>query len=137
MSKLLQDIWILMDSGIVLFHRVFNEKIDANLFGGFLSALNSFAEEIAEKGLSNFEIADKKFTIVKNGNYIFIANASTKHNPRKIKDELNNVIKKFFQTYPMNLLDNWNGDVSLFSDFKEIINESTEDIIDKFRESFW
>ena len=137
MAKLLQDIWILMDTGIVLFHRVFNETVDANLFGGFLSALNSFAEEITKKGLSNFEIADKRFTILKDGNFIFIANASKQHKHRKVKEELSKIMQKFYQIYPKNLLNNWNGDVSIFSNFKDKIKDSTEEILEKFRESFW
>ncbi|KKM72420.1 hypothetical protein LCGC14_1420660, partial [marine sediment metagenome] len=40
MAKLIQDIWILAESGIVLFHRVFNKQIDAQLFGALMTALN-------------------------------------------------------------------------------------------------
>ncbi|KKL49455.1 hypothetical protein LCGC14_2315320, partial [marine sediment metagenome] len=40
MAKLIQDIWIMADSGVVLFHRVFNKQIDAQLFGGLMTALS-------------------------------------------------------------------------------------------------
>ena len=71
MTKLIQDLWILEDSGIVLFHRVFDEKVDANLFGGLLSALNSFAEEISKSGLSIFVLSNKRFSLLKSKNYLF------------------------------------------------------------------
>ena len=71
MTKIIQDIWILDDAGIVLFHRVFDENVDVNLFGGLLSAMNSFAEEISKGSLSNFELAEKKFSILKKRNYLF------------------------------------------------------------------
>ena len=137
MTKLLQDIWIVEDSGIVLFHRVFDEKVDATLFGGLLTALNSFAEEITPGGLYNFELADKKFYILKNKNYLFIANASNKHNYKKVKIELHAIIKKFFELYSDILLDNWNGDTSLFKNFEYKIEDSLEGVIKKFEEAFW
>ena len=46
--KILRDIWILTDSGIVLFHRTYDQDLDEQLFGSLLSALNSFAEEISK-----------------------------------------------------------------------------------------
>ena len=137
MTKLIQDIWIIEDSGIVLFHRVFDEKVDANLFGGLLSALNSFAEELSKEGLSNFELAGKKFSLLKRNNYIFIANADKKHNLKKINQELRNIINKFFDLYQENLLNNWNGDTRMFASFDKEIEESLEKIIEKLEKAFW
>jgi len=137
MTKLIQDIWILEDSGIVLFHRVFDEKVDANLFGGLMSALNSFAEELSKGGLSNFELANKRFSLLKEKNYLFIANASKKHNLKKVNQELQNIVNKFFDHYHEDLLNNWNGDTSLFAGFKKNIEESLEQIIDKLEKAFW
>jgi hypothetical protein len=136
MTKLLQDVWILADSGIVLFHRVFDKNLDANLFGGMLSALNSFAEEItSSKGLSNFELADKIFVLIKRKNYVFIANAAKKHKIKKLKQELEALIDKFFQNYPEEVLNMFNGDVSLFYNFKKIIEESL--VLQRLEEAFW
>ncbi|MDX1798588.1 MAG: hypothetical protein R3255_08065 [Candidatus Lokiarchaeia archaeon] len=137
MTKLLQDIWIIEDSGIVLFHRVFDEKVDATLFGGLLTALNSFAEEIASGGLSNFELAGKRFYILKKKNYLFIANASNKYNVKKVKIELDGVMQKFFELYSNILLNNWNGDTSLFSSFEYKIEDSLEGMIEKLEKAFW
>jgi hypothetical protein len=137
MTKLLRDIWILADSGIVLFHRVFDERIDATLFGGMLSAINSFAEELTKGGLSNFELANKLFILLNKENYLFIANASKKHNLKKLKQELEIIMKKFFDLYPKKLLDNWNGDVSLFKGFEREVEESLEDTIEKLEKAFW
>lgn len=137
MTKLLQDIWILEDSGIVLFHRVFDEKVDVNLFGGLLSAINSFAEEVSNGGLSNFELAEKRFSVLKKNNYLFIANASKKHNLKRIKQELENLTKKFFELYQEQVLNNWNGDTRLFSNFENEIEEYLEAIIGKLEKAFW
>ena len=137
MTKLIQDLWILEDSGIVLFHRVFDEIIDANLFGGMMSALNSFAEEITKSGLSNFEVSNKQFSLLKGGNYLFIANASKKRKLKKLNQELESIKNKFFETYQEEILNNWNGDTNLFDSFKQQIEESFEGFIEKLEESFW
>ncbi|MEJ2251559.1 MAG: hypothetical protein P8Y97_18125 [Candidatus Lokiarchaeota archaeon] len=66
MVKLLQDIWILnQNSGVVLFHRVFDETVDVQLFGGLMSALNSFAEVLSQEGLTSFDLSSKRFSILK------------------------------------------------------------------------
>jgi hypothetical protein len=137
MSKLLQDIWILDDSGIVLFHRVFDEKLDTDLFGGLLSALNSFAEQLTAGGLSNFELAEKSFIILKKKRFLFIANSSPKHSQKKVKQELKVLMQRFFQFYPEDVLNNWNGDTSIFYKFDKKIENSLEDSIKKLEESFW
>ena len=53
------------EEGIVLFSRVFNPKVDDQLFGGLMSALNTFAESLSDGGLSNFELSDKRFALMK------------------------------------------------------------------------
>lgn len=137
MTKLIQDLWIMDESGIVLFHRVFDEKVDANLFGGLMSALTSFAEEISKGGLSNFELASKKFSLLKKKNYLFIANSSKKHKLKKVSEELENIISKFFDYYQEDVLNNWNGDTNLFSSFAQIIEEYLEEIIERLEKAFW
>jgi hypothetical protein len=137
MTKLLQDIWILEDSGIVLFHRVFDEKVDVTLFGGLLTALNSFAEEIAKGGISNFELANKRFSLIKKKNFLFIANASKKYNLKKVKSELETIAQKFFQLYSEPVLNNWNGDTALFYNFENEVKDSLEEIMQKLEKAFW
>jgi hypothetical protein len=137
MTKLVQDLWILEDSGIVLFHRVFDEIVDVNLFGGMMSALNAFAEELTTSGLSSFEVSNKLFSLLKDGNYLFIANTSKKRKLKKLNKELELIKNKFFEIYKEDLLYNWNGDTNLFEDFSQQIEESLEVLIEKLEESFW
>ena len=43
---------------------------------------------------------------------------------------------KFFELYPKNLLNNWNGDTSLFTGFEKEVEESLEDTIEKLEKAF-
>lgn len=137
MEKVIQDIWILNDYGIVLFSRVFNPKIDDQLFGGLMSALNTFAENIADGGLSNFVIKDRKYIIMKQHEIIFIVNSSKKIKEKKVNEEMKSIANKFFNLYPKEMLDKWNGDISIFTDFKKHIKDSLQETIDKFEKAFW
>lgn len=137
MGKVLQDLWILSDSGVVVFNRVFDDKMDAQLFGALMSALNSFAEELSKGGLSNFDLSDKRFTIIKEKNFLFVANSSKKMKPKKVEEELFRIVDIYFSTYSDEILNNWEGDVSIFQDFASKIDESLEDTVKKFQESFW
>ena len=135
--KVLQDIWILTEAGIVLYHRIYDENFDDQLFGSLFSALNSFAEEVVKDGLSNFELHDKRFTLLKKNNLIFIANSSKKIKDKKVMEELKEIVEKFFNLYPPQMLENWDNDVSIFKKFEEEIEESLEETIDRFRKAFW
>jgi len=131
MSKLgstqsLQDIWIMHQDGTVLFKHVIEEKLNEQLFGGFMSALESFARTMDENGLSNFVIGQKKFIIKKVRDLLFVVNFDNKVNPKKAATELENVSKKFLSTYQAELQD-FRGNVEVFKNFTTQIQVSTED----------
>lgn len=123
---MLQDIWILYKSGIVIFHREFNEFVSPQAFGAMMSALNTFAEQLADGGLSNFELNNKRFTIIKKFDLIFIANSSKRFNQKKINRELEKISKKFLKLYSEKLKD-YKGQIGAFTQFEGIIVDSLED----------
>jgi hypothetical protein len=135
--KVIQDVWILSEGGIVLYHRIFDEKVDDQLFGGLMSALNSFAEELASEGLSNFQLREKTYTLTKRKGFLFIVNSAKNIKEKKVKEELEVIVERFFQAYPEEILNSWEGDVSIFSDFEQEIENSLEETIQKFQKAFW
>ena len=134
--KVLQDIWILNESGVVLFSRVFNPKVNEQLFGALMTALNSFASELAKGGLSNFELSSIRFTIYKEKGLIFVANSAKKVKEKKVQEELKVIANKFFTKYS-DILASWDSDINIFSAFNKDIEESLEDTIKKFQDAFW
>ena len=48
MSKIIKDLWVLTDSGIVLFSKTYDQKVNPQLFGALMSALNKFAEALTD-----------------------------------------------------------------------------------------
>ena len=130
---MLQDIWILEKSGIVIFHRVFDKSVSPQMFGAMMSALNMFAEQLTEGGLSNFELNNKRFTIIRKGELLFIANSSNKINHKKVDKQLGKVSKKFLKLYS-DKLKSFKGEIGAFREFKDIIKDELADKTDKFWE---
>ena len=135
-NKIIQDIWILSEGGIVVFNRVFNPKINEQLFGALMTALNSFAEELIEGGPMSFELSSVRYTIFKANTFLFIANSAKKIKEKDVKEELKKISEKFFMKYSKTLV-NWDYEISVFADFEPEIKDSLEETIKKFEKAFW
>ncbi|MFO7795537.1 MAG: hypothetical protein ACQERB_06030 [Promethearchaeati archaeon] len=136
MGKILRDLWILSSDGITMYSRVYNPKVNEQLFGAIMSAINKFAEQIADGGISSFELSDIKFSIIKKNEILFVANADLEEKDKRINQELSNISDKFFEVYS-DKLEKWDGDVSIFSEFEEKIKNSLQDTVKKFKKAFW
>lgn len=136
MDKILQDIWILNQAGTVLWSRVINPKMDEQLFGALMSAIDSFAKEISNQGLTNIQLTDKTFFLLKKQDLLFITNVPGKVREKRIQKELQWISEKFIETYKEEL-NCWDKDIMVFSDFGNVIENSLEEPIDKLKKSFW
>ena len=136
MVKAIQDLWIQRSDGIVIFSRVFHQTVEDQLFGALMSALNSFAQEIANGNINNFEIQDIRFTITKKENLLFIVNSSKKFKKKKILAELENIANKFIEKYPETNADEWDGGIDGYKEFEQEISNVLEDPVKKFWSDF-
>ncbi len=136
MVKVIQDIWIQNIQGIVLFCRVFDEKVESQLFGALMSALNTFAEQISKDGLSQFELSKKRFTILKRYDLLFIGTCDKKSKEQKVMKELETIADRFAETYSNVLTPEWDGNISVFNEFEEKIGGSLEDPLKQFWKDF-
>ncbi len=128
MGKVLRDLWILTEDGLTIFSRVIDPTIGPQVFGGLMSALNTFAESLAEGGMTNFQLSSIRFTIEKSNHFLFVANASNEVKPKKVMSELKKVSKKFFKVYPEEIIQNWSKNIKTFSNFKEFIMDSLDEM---------
>jgi hypothetical protein len=135
--KVINDIWILTDTGVTVYSRVVDSRINPQLFGALMSALNSFAEQLADGGITNFELSKLRFTIIKKNDFIFVANSLNKKKEKKVLNELKTISERFFELYPKEILENWDNDVTIFSNFGEEIQGSFETTTKKFEDAFW
>jgi len=127
MAKVLRDVWILTDSGTTVYSRVIDPRVNPQLFGALMSALNTFAEKVTEEGMSNFELSQIRFSIVKRNKFLFVASSSNKIKTKKIFAELRNISDKFFELYPEEQLKKWDSNIEVFDTFEKVIINSLED----------
>ncbi len=132
MGKILNDIWILTESGVTVYSRVLDPRINPQLFGALMSALNLFAEQLSNGGISNFELSKLRFTIIKRNRFIFVANSSNKSKEKKVLNELSRISDKFFELYSEEVLEKWDNDINIFANFKIEIKDSLEETTKKF-----
>ena len=137
MPQVLKDLWIITENGVVVYSRAFEQKINPQLFGALMSALNTFAQKLSDGGISNFEMSNIRFVIVKRRDFLFIGSSLIKVKEKKVIEELKVISDKFFEVYNDVLL-NWDSDVSIFSGFSKYYDKSVEDeATDKLKEAFW
>jgi hypothetical protein len=137
MANLIRDLWILTHTGVTLFNQVCDEeKINPQLFGALMSALNTFAESLSDGGISNFEMSNIRFVIVKRRGFLFVGSAPSKIKEKRVIAELKIISDKFFEIYTQDILSNWDNDISIFSDFGIYIEKSLNPS-QKFKEAFW
>jgi len=129
---------VLTSTGVTLYSRVMDkENINPQLFGALMSALNTFAEKLSKGGISNFEMRNMRFIVIRRRDYLFVGTALNKIKEKKVVEELKVISDKFFDVYPSDLLLNWDGDINFFSNFGQFIENSLEKSIDKLKEAFW
>ena len=128
---------MLTSTGVTLYSRVMDkEKLNPQLFGALMSALNTFAEKLSNGGISNFEMRNMRFVVVRRRDFLFVGTALNKIKEKKVVEELKVISDKFFDVYPSDVLLNWDGDINIFSDFGQFIEGSLEKSIDKLKEAF-
>jgi len=125
MTKIIKDFWVLTDSGIVLFSKMYDQKVNPQLFGALMSALNKFAEALTDGGITSFEKSDLRFVILKRRKFLFIGSSLKKTKENKVIEELKQISDIFFRIYAEDLI-NWDSDVSIFSGFGDYIDKSLE-----------
>ena len=127
MGKVLRDLYILTQGGTTVYSRVIDPRVNPQLFGALMSALNTFAEKLTEEGMSDFELSQIRFSIIKRNDFLFVASSSKKVKTKKILEELRDISDKFFELYPAETLKKWDSDVGLFDTFENAIKDSLEE----------
>ena len=81
-----------------------------------LTAFEALTEHIADGNISNIEWGDELITIKKKAGLIFVACCTSKKaNEKKVNEEMDMIVSKFFDLYSKVLIENFGGDRSMFS----------------------
>ena len=116
------------DSGQAIFHQSYSaHKYDPDLFAGLLSAILAYAAAYSKEEIAELEMNEKVIKMLKVPShgvlFVYIIDSKSAMNKRKIKKILKNLKKEFENMFSPDQIRNWNGNVAIFSGFKQVLDE--------------
>lgn len=124
---MLRSLYIFSKSGETLFTKFFGEdKIDEQLFSGFISALFSLAQEFGHRGMEIMKMDNLKFFYDFTDRLIFAISADEGDDETAVKNLLGTIRDRFLEKHGEALAQWSGGDVSGFRDFETDIWEITK-----------
>lgn len=113
--------------GATIYNRKLGDwQMEADLIGGFLSAIQDFSLEIKKKQIPIEKMAYKEFEIMlEQGNYVLIALFIDGKGSDWIREKQKLFVKKFEKYYESNLK-NWRGELTHFSNAGYLVDEVFE-----------
>lgn len=122
----ISEIWIITETGLPLFNKSVDQKMDMFVLGGFLSAIQTFIQSsFQEEKLDRLVMGESKLTFLyAQGSNIFIVVRT--HKKAKDKEILKKLelIKDLFIARYGERLKNFNCDVSDFQHFNLVLEEN-------------
>jgi len=136
--RVINEIWIININGITLFNLSKEDRIDPQLFGGFISAIENFIKSLGYKEINSIILGESKIMFYHGEQgLIFISRSGKKVKEKLIINGLKLVEQKFLAQYK-EVLRTWKGDQDSFTKFGDIIKEIFEDNPEKLVErSLW
>ncbi len=100
------------------------------MISGFLSAIDSFASKIADKGIDSISFGKNKIfyrNVPLNQNSVMtvICVSDVKDDEKRVSETLNVILKKFFEIYQVEDLLKWDGNVLKFMPFQKVVERLT------------
>lgn len=124
MVKLFENLAVLDKKNDIIFERINDQVFCTEFFGQVLHAFDALTKHIADGELSNIEWGDKLITIRKENRLIFIVCCGSRGKEKKINEELEKISKRFFEIYSKVLIEDFEGDRSIFENSeKRFLNE--------------
>ena len=120
----LEDLWIFTQAGIEIFS--YNPKLilDPTLFGGFVSALHSFSQEITKETLKSFVIGISRYTIYAEPRQnLHILGRSQLSVPENTVIRILQLINQVFYEKYEKFIVNFTGNVLPYENFNEYLSE--------------
>ena len=125
----ISEIWVITDAGIPLFNRSVDKKVDALVFGGFLSAIQTFIKSsMQEEKMDKLVLGDSKlsFQHVESHELFIVVRSHKKAKDKEIQKILD-TIRFLFITRFEEILQRKNCDISEFAEFNAILDDNLQE----------
>ncbi len=123
------DLFIVDRAGILIAQANIGSdmELDADIFASMLSAVQSFVRDSLDKdggqggGLGRLEYGDMKI-LIEHGNVLFLTGIIRGEEHAGMKDLLGDTVRDIEERH-MDILENWNGQISSMAPIKDILSE--------------
>ena len=122
----ISEIWIITETGLPLFNKSVDQKMDMFVLGGFLSAIQTFIQSsFQEEKLDRLVMGESKLTFLyaQGTNIFIVVRTHKKAKDKEIRKKLE-LIKDLFIARYGERLKNFNCDVSDFQHFNLVLEEN-------------
>jgi tetratricopeptide (TPR) repeat protein len=119
----LKDVWIFSKTiGIELYTYSVETKVESDLLGGFMTAIQALSQEIAYKSLDSMIFGDDRFTIYQeeDRDFYILARSSGKVSEEISEKVISIIYSRFWKEY-YNEINNFQGNVTPFRGFTKIL----------------
>jgi hypothetical protein len=117
---LIHNVYILKVDGTCLIQRKYGSlEVDESLISGFITAINTFAEQIIQRQVDEIVMGDLKFIYSRSANLdvIYAVCADSETSSDEIKDIFDQVDEKFIEKYKETFNDDLLKDTAIFNEF--------------------
>lgn len=121
---LIEELWIIYRiSGVTLVNQRVKDKVDGDLFGGFISAVQNMLQGMGADTFDHMEMGNVQILIISDdeGKLFFICRSPLVARKDIIQNYLTEIKDDFCKKYEKYLW-RWDGDLSNFDDVETIIN---------------
>ncbi len=137
----IKHFWIFTNYGVNIFDYSFDETgktLDANLFGGLVSAIKEVSSHLYGGHLEAFNLGSIEFhiSLFQEHNLFFVIQSAPKSN-KEIREIFSILEEKFKELFGDKQLVQWDGNLREFDQYKEIIHGLLEKPGDKLKRSLW
>ncbi|MHA1333942.1 MAG: ADP-ribosylation factor-like protein [Candidatus Odinarchaeia archaeon] len=120
---MIHNVYIIRKSGECLIAKSYGSiKLDEGLISGFLSALQSFVAELSGDKIRSIKTGNVKFIYGGAEDLIFVFCVSQDEDEKNIEQKIAAVRDAFLSRYK-NVLKDWDGSISVFEPFGEILDK--------------
>ncbi len=118
----LSDFWIITETGVEIFSHSPGLEVNLTLFGGFISALQTFSQEVIKKRMDAFLIGGLRYSFYfeKEKNFFILGRSEISEPEKSVDYILKQVYDRFHQEFGKRL-QKFTGDVTGFQNFRNIL----------------
>jgi len=120
----IREFWLFMNEGVELFSHAPESQLDPLLFGGFVSAMQSFSMELTSEQLRAISIGIDKYTFYRETDmpFFIIGRTHLKSPDKSIGNILKMLFQEFWKQYEEEVKE-FSGEVTQFADFLDIVKD--------------